>query len=132
VSLRQKRLFRKTQGSRPEEIAAARAQADAARMNYELRATDRASKENRRRRADLAAAEADYEVAKDDRGRTALLVSNGVQSRQEVRHAKSLTIRDRKARGCAAETDLLLAGTRPEEIAARRAMFKQAAAIENS
>jgi HlyD family secretion protein len=114
-------------GSRPEEIAAARAQAQAARMNYELARNGPRTQEIDEARAELAAAEADYEVAKVTAARTALLVSNGVQSRQEYDNAKSAYDRAAARREAARQRlGLLLAGTRPEEVARAERLFKQA------
>lgn len=116
-------------GSRPEEIAAARAQAEAAQMDYELARNGPRKQEIEAARADLAAAGADYEVAKVTAARTALLVNNGVQSRQEYDNAKSVYDRSVARRESARQKlDLLLAGTRPEEIARAERLFKQAAA----
>jgi len=115
--------------SRPEEIAAAKAQADAAWMNYEIARNGPRAQEIDAARADLQAAEADYEVAKVTAARTAQLVRNGVQSRQEYDNAKSAY--DRAAARLEAarqKLDLLRAGTRPEEIARAERLFKQAAA----
>lgn len=115
--------------SRPEEIAAARAQAEAAWMNYELARNGPRQQEIDAARAELAAAEADYEVAKVTVARTAMLVSNGVQSRQEYDNAKSAYDRAAASREAARQKlDLLRAGTRPEEIARADRLFKQAAA----
>src|SRR6266568_2458778 len=50
--------------SRPEEIAAARAQAEAAWMNYQLARNGPRKQEIDAARAELRAAEADYEVTK--------------------------------------------------------------------
>lgn len=116
-------------GSRPEEIEAAKAQADAARMNYELARNGPRTQEIDAARAELAAAEADYEVAKVTAARTALLVKNGVQSQQEYDNAKSAYDRAAARREAARQRlDLLRAGTRPEEIARAERLFKQAAA----
>lgn len=113
--------------SRPEEIAAAKAQAEAAWMNYELARNGPRKQEIDAARADLAAAEADYEVAKVTAARTALLVSNGVQSRQEYDNAKSAYDRaDARREAARQKLDLLRAGTRPEEIARAERLFKQA------
>ena len=80
-------------------------------------------------RAELAAAEADYEVAKVTAARTALLVSNGVQSRQEYDNAKSAYDRAGARREAVRQKlELLRAGTRPEEIARAERLFKQAEA----
>ena len=115
--------------SRPEEVAAARAQAEAAWMSY-LEARNGPRKEEiDAARAELSAAEADHDVAKVTLERTAKLVSNGVQSQQEYDNAKSANDRAAARREAARQKlDLLLAGTREEEIARAERLFKQAAA----
>jgi HlyD family secretion protein len=115
--------------SRPEEMAAAKAQAEAAWMNYELARNGPRKQEIDGARADRGAAEADYEVAKVTLARVAKLLSDGVQSRQEYDNAKSAY--DRSAAQLEAarqKLDLLLAGTRPEEIDRADRLFKQASA----
>ena len=114
---------------RPEEVAAARAQAEAAWMSY-LQARNGPRKEEiDAARAELSAAEADHDVAKVTLERTAKLVSNGVQSQQEYDNAKSANDRAAARREAARQKlDLLLAGTREEEIARAERLFKQAAA----
>ena len=115
--------------SRPEEIAAARAQAEAAWMNYELARNGPRKQEIDAARAELRAAEADYEVTKVTLARVAKLVSDGVQSRQEYDNAKSAFDRSAAQRdGARQKLDLLLAGTRQEEIDRADRLFKQAAA----
>lgn len=115
--------------SRPEEVAAARAQAEAAWMSY-LQARNGPRKEEiDAARAELSAAEADHDVAKVTLERTAKLVSNGVQSQQEYDNAKSANDRAAARREAARQKlDLLLAGTREEEIARAERLFRQAAA----
>lgn len=115
--------------SRPEEIAAARAQAEAAWMNYEIARNGPRKQEIDAARADLSAAEADYEVAKVTAARAAQLVANGVQSKQEYDNAKSAYDRASARRDAVRQNlNLLLAGTRPEEIARADRLFKQATA----
>jgi HlyD family secretion protein len=115
--------------SRPEEIAAARAQAEAAWMTYQQARNGPRKEEIDAARADLAAADADYEVAKSTLARTATLVSNGVQSQQEYDNAKSAYDRAGAMREAARQRlDLLRAGTRKEEIDRADRLYKQAAA----
>ena len=115
--------------SRPEEVAAARAQAEAAWMSYQEALNGPRREEIEAARADVAAAEADYEVARVTLARTARLVSNGVQSQQEYDNAKSAYDRAGARREAARQKlQLLLAGTRQEEIARADRQFKQAAA----
>lgn len=114
---------------RPEEIAAARAQAEAAWMTYEQARNGPRKEEIAAARADVNAADADYQVAKSTLERTAKLVGNGVQSQQEYDNAKSAYDRAGARRDAARQKlDLLLAGTRSEEIARAERLFKQAAA----
>lgn len=115
--------------SRPEEIAATRAQAEAARASYEQALAGPRKQEIDATRADLDAAEADYDVSKATLERTAKLVSNGVQSQQEYDNAKSAYDRANARRESARQRlDLLLAGTRKEEIDRAERLYKQAAA----
>lgn len=114
---------------RPEEVAAARAQAEAAWMTYEQARNGPRKEEIDAARAELAAADADYEVAKATLARTARLVSNGVQSQQDYDNAKAAYDRAVAGRDAARQKlDLLRAGTRPEEIARAERLYKQAAA----
>ena len=129
LSQAESNLQKNLQLARPEEIAAARAQAEAARMNYELARNGPRKQEIDAARAELEAAEADYTVAKITVERVARLVSDGVQSRQEYDNAKSVFDRSAAQRDAARQRlDLLLAGTRQEEIERAERLFKQAAA----
>jgi HlyD family secretion protein len=115
--------------SRPEEVAAAKAQAEAAWMSYQQARNGPRKEEVDAARADLAAAEADYEVAKVTSARVAKLVNDGVLSQQEYDNAKSVYDRAGARREAARQRlDLLLAGTRQEEIDRADRLFKQAAA----
>ncbi len=114
---------------RPEEVAAAKAQADAAWMSYEEARNGPRKEEIDAARAELRAADADYQVAKLTAARIAKLVSDGVQSQQEYDNAKSDYDRASARREAARQKlDLLLAGTRPEEVNRADRLFKQAAA----
>ncbi|HSF22730.1 MAG TPA: efflux RND transporter periplasmic adaptor subunit [Blastocatellia bacterium] len=116
-------------GFRPEEVAAARAQAEAAWMSYELALNGPRKQEIDAARADLNAAEADYEVARATVVRVEELTRDGVQSKQDYDNAKAVFDRSSAAREAAKQKlDLLLAGTRSEEIARADRLFKQAAA----
>jgi multidrug resistance efflux pump len=115
--------------SRPEEVAAARAQAEAAWMSYEEARNGPRKEEIEAARAEVRAAEADYEVTKATLSRIAQLVRDGVQSQQEYDNAKSAFERASAQRDAARhKLDLLLAGTRPEEIKRAERLFKQAKA----
>jgi multidrug resistance efflux pump len=114
---------------RPEEVAAARAQAEAAWMGYELARNGPRKEEIDTARADLKAAEADYEVARATLERVEQLTRDGVQSKQDYDNAKAAFDRSTAAREAARQKlDLLLAGTRSEEIERADRQFKQAAA----
>lgn len=115
--------------SRPEEIAGAKAQAEAAWMNYEVARNGPRKEEIDAARADVAAADADYQVAKTTVARIAQLVRDGIQSQQEYDNAKAAYDRAVAQREAARQKlDLLLAGTRQEEIDRADRLFKQAAA----
>ncbi|MFY9610585.1 MAG: efflux RND transporter periplasmic adaptor subunit [Blastocatellia bacterium] len=116
-------------GFRPEEVAAAKAQAEAAWMSYELARNGPRKQEIDAARADLKAAEADYEVARATLARVEQLTRDGVQSKQDYDNAKAAFDRSSAGREAARQNlDLLLAGTRSEEIARADRQFKQAAA----
>ncbi|HWO02771.1 MAG TPA: efflux RND transporter periplasmic adaptor subunit [Blastocatellia bacterium] len=114
---------------RPEEVEAARAQAEAARMSYEMARNGPRKQEIDAARADLNAAEADYEVARATLARIERLARDGVQSKQDYDNAKAVFDRAAAAREAARQKlDMLLAGTRTEEIARAERQFKQASA----
>jgi len=116
-------------GFRPEEIAQAKAQAEAARTNLEMARNGPRRQEIDAARADLAAAAADYEVAKVTLARIEKLVREGVQSRQDYDNAKATFDRAGGRRESAKQKlDLLLAGTRTEEIQRAEREYQQAAA----
>jgi multidrug resistance efflux pump len=120
-------LEKAVNGSRPEEVAAARAQAEAAWMSYQEALNGPRKPEIDAARADVAAADADYEVAKATLSRTGKLVENGVQSQQEYDNAKSAYDRAVAKREAARhKLELLQAGTREEEIERAKRLFKQA------
>ena len=115
--------------SRPEEIAAARAQEQAARKNYEIARNGPRKEEIDAARADAGATDADYEVTKRTLQRIAKLVSDGIQSQQEYDNAKAAYERAAAQREAAGQRlNVLLAGTRPEEIARQRQLLEQATA----
>jgi len=116
-------------GSRPEEIAQAKAQAEAAWMNLEMARNGPRNQEIEASRADLKAADADYEVAKATLARVERLVREGVQSRQEYDNAKAAFDRASGQRESARQKlNLLLAGTRTEEVQRAEREYRQAAA----
>jgi membrane fusion protein YbhG len=114
---------------RPEEVAAAKAQSEAAWMSYQQARNGPRKEEIDAARAELQAAEADYEVARLTLARATTLSSNGVLSQQERDNAKAAYDRAVAGRDSARQAlNLLLAGTRPEEIARADRLFKQAEA----
>jgi HlyD family secretion protein len=114
---------------RPEEVAEARAEAEAAWMNLEIARNGPRKQEIDAARADLEATIADYEVAKASLARIDQLVRKGVQSRQDYDNAKANFDRASARRESARQKlDLLLAGTRSEEVARADRQYRQAAA----
>ncbi|HEY7914177.1 MAG TPA: efflux RND transporter periplasmic adaptor subunit [Blastocatellia bacterium] len=114
---------------RPEEVAEARASAEAAWMAYELARNGPRDQEVDAARAEMAAASADLDVARATLARVEQLVKTGVQSRQDYDNAKSAFDRAAARQEAARQRlDLLLAGTRSEEIARAERQYKQAAA----
>jgi multidrug resistance efflux pump len=129
VAQAQATLEKTLKWSRPEEVAAARAQAEAAWMSYEQARNGPRKEEIDAARADVNAADADLEVAKATIARAEKLVSNGVQSQQDYDNAKSTYDRAVARREAARQRlELLLAGTRKEEIDRAERLYKQAAA----
>ena len=115
--------------SRPEEIAEARAQAEAARANLELARNGPRKQEIDAARAELDAANADYQVARLSMERTEKLTASGVVSRQDYDNARAAFDRAAARRETARQRlDLLLAGTRREEVARAEREYQQAAA----
>src|SRR5215471_9594721 len=95
---------------RPEEVAAAKAQAEAARMSYEQARNGPRKQEIDAARAEVKAAEADYEVARTTLARASTLSGNGVLSQQEYDNAKAAFGRAGARREAARQSlDLLLA-----------------------
>lgn len=116
-------------GSRPEEIAQAKARAEAAWMNLELARNGPRKQEIDAARADLEAANADFEVARATLARVERLTREGVQSRQDYDNAKAAFERAGGLRESARQKlNLLLAGTRNEEIQRAEREHREAAA----
>lgn len=116
-------------GNRPEEIQEARAQAEAARMNLELARNGARRQEIDAARAELDAANADYEVAKSNFARIEQLTRDGIASRQDFDNAKATFDRAGGRREASKQRlDLLLAGTRSEEVQRAAKQYQQALA----
>jgi membrane fusion protein YbhG len=125
----QANLEKALNGSRPEEIAQARAQAEAARADLELARHGPRAQEIETARAELAASAADYEVAKTSLARIELLTRSGVAARQDYDNAKATFDRAAARREASRQRlDLLLAGTRPEEVTRAERQYQQALA----
>jgi multidrug resistance efflux pump len=116
-------------GFRPEEIAEARAQAEAARMTMEAARNGPRTQEIDAARAELEAANADYEVANSNFTRIGQLARDGISSRQDYDNAKAALDRARGRRDATRQRlNLLLAGTRSEEIGRAEKQYQQALA----
>ena len=115
-------------GWRPEEVAQAKAQADSARAALEQAHNGPRRQEIDAARADLEAANADYEVARATLARVEKLVRDGVQSRQDYDNARAAFDRASGHRDAARQNlNLLLAGTRHEEVERAEKQYQQAA-----
>jgi HlyD family secretion protein len=115
--------------SRPEEIAQAKARAEAALMNLELARNGPRKQEIEAARAEFEAANADYEVARTTLARVERLTREGIQSRQDYDNAKATFERAGGLREAARQRlNLLLAGTRNEEVQRAEREYRQAAA----
>jgi multidrug resistance efflux pump len=115
--------------SRPEEIAQAKARAEAALMNLELARNGPRKQEIDAARAELEAANADYEVARTTLARVERLTREGIQSRQDYDNAKATFERAGGLRESARQKlNLLLAGTRNEEVQRAEREYRQTAA----
>lgn len=115
--------------SRPEEIAEARAQAEAARMTLEMARNGPRKQEIDAARAEVDGANADYEVARLSLDRIERLSASGVASRQDYDNARASFDRAAARRETARQRlDLLLAGTRREEVARAEREYQRAAA----
>jgi multidrug resistance efflux pump len=116
-------------GFRPEEVAQAKAQAEAAWMSLEEARNGPRRQEIEASRGQLDAANADYEVARATLARVEKLVRDGVQSRQDYDNAKAAFDRASGNRDAARQRlDLLLAGTRSEEVKRTERQYNEAAA----
>ena len=116
-------------GSRPEEIAQARAAAGQAEADYTLKKTGSRREEIEAARADLDRAKADAERADLDFKRAQKLADEGVFSRQQRDEAEA--VEKMTAAQVASSSQKLAAlerGFRPEEIASAQENFKKAEA----
>jgi multidrug resistance efflux pump len=114
---------------RPEEIAQARAQAEAARLNLEIARDGPRRQEVDAALQELKAAEADYEIARLSLERIEKLRAGGVVSQQDLDSARTTADRARARREAANQRYRLLeAGTRPEEIDRAEKQLREATA----
>ncbi|HSB11269.1 MAG TPA: efflux RND transporter periplasmic adaptor subunit [Blastocatellia bacterium] len=114
---------------RPEELEQAKAQAEAAWMNYEQARNGPRKQEIDAARAELEAANADVEVTKATLARIERLVGSGIESRQGYDEAKAAYDRAIGRRDSTQKKlEELLAGTRWEEVARAEREYKRAAA----
>ncbi|HKG21019.1 MAG TPA: efflux RND transporter periplasmic adaptor subunit, partial [Blastocatellia bacterium] len=115
--------------SRPQEVAEARAQAESAWMSLELARNGPRRQETDAARAELQATQADYEVARLNLARIEELTRGGVASRQDYDNAKGSFDRAVAQREAARQKlDMLVSGTRREEIERAERQYRQAAA----
>ena len=115
--------------SRPEEMAQAKAAAEAAWMNLEQARNGPRPQEIEAARAELKAAEADLELARVTAQRVESLVKAGDLSQQEYDNAKAGFDRARARRDAARQRlEVLLAGTRKEELDRAERLFREAQA----
>jgi HlyD family secretion protein len=117
-------LERGGSGPLPEEIAGAKAAADAARARLERARAGFRPEQKRQAKGELDAALAEQKHTDEDFSRTERLLSKGAASRTEYDAARAARDRTRhRAAGAQAALDLLLHGSRPEEIAEAQAEF---------
>ena len=113
-------------GSRPEELDAARAAVEAARARWQRLKAGARAEEIRQARGDVESARADLGVARSDLGRSERLGQSRAQAQAD--YDKALATRDRcqgQLAAAQAHLDLLLAGTRQEEIDEAAAELKR-------
>lgn len=115
--------------SRPEEVAEARAEEESAFMSLELARNGPRPQEIDAARAELQATQADYEVARLNMARLEELTRSGVASQQDYDNARGSFDRAAARREAARQRlDVLLAGTRREEIERAERQFRRASA----
>ncbi|HKQ08493.1 MAG TPA: efflux RND transporter periplasmic adaptor subunit [Blastocatellia bacterium] len=116
-------------GFRPEEVAQAKAQAEAAWMTLEEARNGPRRQEIGAARAQLESANADYDVARATLARVEKLVRDGIQSKQDYDNARAAFDRASGQREAARQRlDMLLAGTRSEEVKRAERQYNEAAA----
>ncbi len=131
IAQQQARLERLERGARPEEKAQARAATETARANLEAIRNWPRREEIEQARASLAAAEADLNDAEVSFQRASRLYSTGDASKQELDSARFRSDNARARRDAEKKRlDLLLNGSRKEDIRAAEERFRQAQEAE--
>lgn len=131
IEQQQARLERLLRGARPEEKAQARAAAETARANLEAVKNWPRPEEIEQARSAVAAAEADLNNAEASFERARQLRSTGDLSQQEFDSAKFRLENFRARRNAEKKRlDLLLNGSRKEDIRAAEERFRQAQEAE--
>lgn len=131
IAQQKARLERLERGARPEEKAQADAVTETARASLEAVRNWPRPEETEQARASLAAAEADLNIANVSFHRASTLYSTGDASRQELDAAKFRLDNARARRDAEMKRlDLLLNGSRKEDIRAAEERFRQAREAE--
>ena len=126
LAVAESELERAVTGARPEEKAAAQAALEAALTRLDRTKAGWREEEKRHARSELESAEADLKLTRDEFDRVDLLYRQGSASRAEWDIARAA--RDRvtgRADAARARTDMLSAGSRPEDIAEMTAEFRR-------
>jgi multidrug resistance efflux pump len=122
VAAAQAALEKANNGPLEEEIAEAKAAADAAKARLARATAGFREEEKRQAKADLAAAQAEQERADKEYARLAQLPQQVAVSKEELDAAAAARDSARaRVRSARARLDLVLAGTRPEEVAEAKA-----------
>jgi multidrug resistance efflux pump len=122
-------LAKLREGPRPEEVTQARAAAGAALAELQRLQNGARPEEIERAQAELQAAAAELENASTAYGRYRTLAASGVISRQAFDDAAARVQRAEALRSAAQKTaDLLLQGSRPEDIRAAERRYAEACA----
>jgi HlyD family secretion protein len=115
-------LQKALRGPRDEEIAEAKALADAARAKFEMMKTGFREEEKRQAKSELEAAQADLRQAEEEFTRESQL--RGTPGSSQTAYDAAVANRDRargRTRAAQARWDWMQRGNRPEEIAAAKA-----------
>jgi multidrug resistance efflux pump len=122
-------LERAKNGPRPQEIAAARAALAAAEARWQRLKAGYREEEKRQAQSELAAAQADLKLAEEELGRADRLLREQTGTQAELDRARAAYDRARgRALSARAQFELLVNGSRPEDIAEAAALRDQAQA----